>query len=103
MPEPDTPESEPSRGQLAAGVVPTKYWHALPDGRIQCDVCPRYCQLHEGQRGLFFVRANQQRQIVLTTYGRSSGFCVDPSAARAARESSMLRRAHGERPACLCA
>ena len=75
---PGTPEIAPSRGQLAAGVVPTKYWHALPDGRIQCDVCPRYCQLHEGQRGLCFVRANQRHQIVLTTYGRSSGFCVDP-------------------------
>ena len=72
------PESESLRGQLAEGVVPTTYWHALPDGRIQCDVCPRYCQLHEGQRGLCFVRANQRRQIVLTTYGRSSGFCVDP-------------------------
>jgi pyruvate formate lyase activating enzyme len=58
--------------------VPTRYWHKLPDGRIQCDVCPRYCKLREGQRGLCFVRGNQNEQIVLTTYGRSSGFCVDP-------------------------
>ena len=59
-------------------VVPTKYWHALEDGRIQCDLCPRYCKLHEGQRGFCFVRACVDGQIVLTTYGRSSGFCVDP-------------------------
>ena len=59
-------------------VVPTKYWHALEDGRIQCDVCPRACRLHEGQRGLCFVRARENDQIVLTTYGLSSGFCVDP-------------------------
>jgi pyruvate formate lyase activating enzyme len=58
--------------------VPTKYWHVLPDGRVQCDVCPRYCKLHRGQRGLCFVRANADDRIVLTTYGRSSGFCVDP-------------------------
>ncbi len=58
--------------------VPTKYWHARDDGRIQCDVCPRACRLQEGQRGLCFVRARQNDQIVLTTYGRSSGFCVDP-------------------------
>ncbi|BAU49521.1 pyruvate formate lyase-activating protein [Sulfurifustis variabilis] len=58
--------------------VPTTYWHRLPDGRVQCDVCPRYCRLHRGQRGLCFVRANQDDRIVLTTYGRSSGFCVDP-------------------------
>ena len=58
--------------------VPTKYWHKLEDGRIQCDICPRYCKLNEGQRGLCFVRACEGQQIVLTTYGRSSGFCIDP-------------------------
>ena len=58
--------------------VAARYWHALPDGRIQCDMCPRFCKLHEGQRGLCFVRARQGDRMVLTTYGRSSGFCVDP-------------------------
>ena len=59
-------------------IVPTKYWHRLEDGRIQCDLCPRFCKLHEGQRGFCFVRACQDAEIVLTTYGRSSGFCIDP-------------------------
>lgn len=58
--------------------IPTKYWHAIEDGRIQCDLCPRFCKLREGQRGLCFVRAREKDQVVLTTYGRSSGFCVDP-------------------------
>jgi pyruvate formate lyase activating enzyme len=58
--------------------VPGRHWHGLDDGRIQCDVCPRYCKLNEGQRGLCFVRGRQDDRIVLTTYGRSSGFCVDP-------------------------
>ena len=58
--------------------VKTKYWHVLDDGRVQCDVCPRACKLREGQRGLCFVRARDGGEIVLTTYGRSSGFCVDP-------------------------
>jgi len=57
---------------------PTRYWRHLDDGRVQCDVCPRACKLREGQRGLCFVRACQDGEIVLTTYGRSSGFCVDP-------------------------
>ena len=57
---------------------PTRYWHTLDDGRVQCDVCPRYCKLREGQRGLCFVRGNEGGKVVLTTYGRSSGFCVDP-------------------------
>lgn len=59
-------------------VVPTRYWHKCEDGRIQCDVCPRACKLNEGQRGLCFVRGRNNDQIVLATYGRSSGFCVDP-------------------------
>lgn len=58
--------------------VPGRHWHQLDDGRVQCDVCPRFCKLSEGQRGLCFVRGRMNDGIVLTTYGRSSGFCVDP-------------------------
>jgi pyruvate formate lyase activating enzyme len=71
----NTPDT---RTVLATGTVATRYWHTLDDGRVMCDVCPRACKLHEGQQGLCFVRANQDGQIVLTTYGRSSGYCVDP-------------------------
>ncbi len=56
----------------------TKYWHRLPDGRVQCDLCPRECKLKNGQRGLCFVRGAEDDEIVLLTYGRSSGFCIDP-------------------------
>jgi pyruvate formate lyase activating enzyme len=56
----------------------TRHWHALDDGKLQCDVCPRHCQLSEGQRGLCFVRAREGDAVVLTTFGRSSGYCVDP-------------------------
>ena len=60
------------------GLYPAMWWHRLQDDRIQCDLCPRECRLHEGQRGLCFVRGRLGDQMVLTTYGRSSGFCVDP-------------------------
>jgi len=63
---------------MNATTFPTRYWHSLEDGRIQCDVCPRFCKLHEGQQGLCFVRACRDGRIVLTSYGRSSGFCIDP-------------------------
>src|SRR5262247_168326 len=62
----------------AEGVVPGRYFRALEDGRLQCDVCPRRCRLSDGQRGLCFVRARDGPGIVLTTWGRSSGYCVDP-------------------------
>ncbi|GAB2890693.1 AmmeMemoRadiSam system radical SAM enzyme [Uliginosibacterium flavum] len=57
---------------------PARWWHTLPDGRIQCDLCPRDCHLHEGQRGACFVRERVGDAMVLNTYGRSSGFCIDP-------------------------
>ncbi len=63
---------------MSSTTVATKYWHRLEDGRVQCDVCPRACKLREDQRGLCFVRACEDGAVVLTTYGRSSGFCVDP-------------------------
>ncbi len=59
-------------------MYPARYWHLEEDGRLRCDLCPRDCRLKDGQRGLCFVRQRQGDQMVLTTYGRSSGFCVDP-------------------------
>jgi pyruvate formate lyase activating enzyme len=67
---------------MAAFVTESNYrgrwWHPLPDGRLECRLCPRFCKLNEGQRGFCFVRKRLDDQIVLTTYGRSSGFCIDP-------------------------
>ena len=63
---------------MGSSTVATRYWHRTSDGRAQCDVCPRACRLQEGQRGFCFVRMRQGDAVVLTTYGRSSGFCVDP-------------------------
>ena len=63
---------------MPSSIAQTEYWSELDDGRIVCELCPRACKLHEGQRGLCFVRARENDEIVLTTYGRSSGFAVDP-------------------------
>jgi pyruvate formate lyase activating enzyme len=63
---------------ISADTVKTRFWHVLDDGRVQCDACPRFCKLHEGQRGLCFVRQNLDHQVVMTSYGRSSGFAIDP-------------------------
>ena len=57
---------------------PARYWHSLDSGKIQCDLCPRHCKLSDGQRAFCFVRKRQGNEIVLTTYGRSTGFCIDP-------------------------
>jgi pyruvate formate lyase activating enzyme len=67
-----------SRPEESMQQYPARWWHRLPDGRIQCDLCPRDCKLQEGQRGACFVRMREGDRMVLATYGRSSGFCIDP-------------------------
>jgi pyruvate formate lyase activating enzyme len=64
-------------GEVLSG-RPARWWHPIDGDRIQCELCPRDCKLHDGQRAACFVRANKGGQMILTTYGRSSGFCIDP-------------------------
>jgi pyruvate formate lyase activating enzyme len=80
MPATAKSRTDPSRVDHGppGSIARTRYWHRLEDGRVQCDMCPRFCKLGEGQRGLCFVRACAGGEIVLTTWGRSSGFCIDP-------------------------
>src|SRR5580700_8370382 len=66
--------AQPAEGSI----IDTRYWHTLDEDRVQCDVCPRACKLRDGQRGLCFVRGAEASRIKLFSYGRSSGFCVDP-------------------------
>ncbi len=66
------------RKLLAPGVVRGDWHHRLESGKIQCDLCPRHCRLSPGQRGFCFVREERDGDIVLTSYGRASGFCIDP-------------------------
>src|SRR6059036_3027784 len=68
----------PPEGFEADGAKPGGWWHTGEDGRIVCDLCPRACQLPAGARGFCFVRENRDGRMVLGTYGRSTGFCVDP-------------------------
>src|SRR5262245_39914197 len=62
----------------AAGGHEGRWWTPTDDGKLLCQLCPRYCRVGEGQRAFCFVRQNVGGKMVLTTYGRSSGFCIDP-------------------------
>ena len=63
---------------MSEPAFPARWWHLADDGKLQCDLCPRDCRLGDGQRGMCFVRQRQGDAMVLTTYGRSSGFALDP-------------------------
>ena len=75
-----SPQVAPSNPEVGITDTPyiARYWHARADGRVICDLCPRDCALAEGQRALCFVRQNLGGELVLTTYNRSSGLCIDP-------------------------
>ncbi|MFO0869958.1 MAG: AmmeMemoRadiSam system radical SAM enzyme [Pirellulales bacterium] len=61
------------------GTSEAGWWHEDEEhGRIVCDLCPRECHLKPGDRGFCFVRQNIDQRMVLSTYGRSTGFCIDP-------------------------
>ncbi|MFQ3660771.1 MAG: AmmeMemoRadiSam system radical SAM enzyme [Chloroflexaceae bacterium] len=68
----------PKRTFLEPGVIVGEWWHRTDDDRWQCDLCPRGCRLREGQRGFCFIRQARNGVIALTSYGRASGFCIDP-------------------------
>ncbi len=64
--------------RLADGSMAGAWWHAIDSGRVVCNLCPRECSLKPGDRGFCFVRENRDGEIVLSTYGKSTGFCIDP-------------------------
>jgi pyruvate formate lyase activating enzyme len=66
------------REHIEPGVVKADFWHRTESGRIQCDLCPRGCALRSGQRGFCVVREARDEELVLASYGRASGFCIDP-------------------------
>lgn len=58
---------------------PGRWWVPEPDSdKLRCELCPRSCRVGPGQRAFCFVRQNVDGQMVLSTYGRSTGFCLDP-------------------------
>ena len=71
-------DEAPARVELAPFTVRGEFWHPLADGKLQCDLCPRHCRMSEGQKGFCFVREVQDGAVCLTSYGRASGFCLDP-------------------------
>ncbi len=67
-----------AEARLADGSMRGAWWHVTEKERIECLLCPRKCSLKSGDRGFCFVRENRDGQMVLSTYGKSTGFCIDP-------------------------
>lgn len=55
-----------------------KWWKEGKNGKIICTLCPRYCELGEGQKGFCYIRENINGKLYSTGYGRPTGFGLDP-------------------------
>lgn len=55
-----------------------KWWHTTDRGKILCTLCPRYCEIGDGQIGFCFIRQNINGKLYSTGYGRPTGFAIDP-------------------------
>lgn len=53
-------------------------YEALPDKRVQCRLCNHYCVIENGATGFCAVRLNDNGLLRSLSYGKSTGFAVDP-------------------------
>lgn len=55
-----------------------QWWQKSEKGKILCTLCPRYCEIGEGQPGFCYIRQNINGKLYSIGYGRPTGFAVDP-------------------------
>ena len=62
----------------APSVVEARFWEALPNRKIQCQLCPRECTVGDGQRGYCGVRENLDGVFYTLVHSRVCAAHVDP-------------------------
>ncbi len=53
-------------------------YNALDGRKVQCRLCNHYCLIEEGKTGFCAVRLNENGVLRSLSYGKSTGFAVDP-------------------------
>ncbi|HOP09682.1 MAG TPA: AmmeMemoRadiSam system radical SAM enzyme, partial [Candidatus Methanofastidiosa archaeon] len=54
------------------------FWDALPEGRLQCVLCPHNCVIRLGGRGFCRVRRNIEGMLFNESYGAVTAVNMDP-------------------------
>ena len=54
------------------------FYEKMPDGRVQCNLCPRRCVIAEGQRGVCRNRENRNGTLYSIVYGKPCTVTVEP-------------------------
>lgn len=55
-----------------------KFYHALFDGAVQCDLCHHFCRINDGHPGRCRIRTNHQGKLFTINYGRPASLGTDP-------------------------
>jgi pyruvate formate lyase activating enzyme len=54
------------------------YYEALPEGKVQCHLCPHECRIAEDRYGLCNVRVNRDGTLYTEIYGQVTSVAMDP-------------------------
>ncbi len=54
------------------------FYEKLEDGRVICQLCPHYCRIENGKRGICGVRENRQGKLYSLVYGKVVSLAIDP-------------------------
>jgi pyruvate formate lyase activating enzyme len=57
---------------------PAAFFSKLPQNIVQCQLCPRNCEVRDGDRGECGVRENRQGEYYTLVYGNPGAVHVDP-------------------------
>ena len=55
-----------------------KYYSILEDSILQCQLCPHYCTLHDGEEGRCRSRKNIKGKMYATNYAKTISLAFDP-------------------------
>lgn len=67
---------EIKKGLLTPRLSP--YFTPLADKRVRCELCPRYCETGDGERGYCRVRENRDGKYYSLVFGNPCAVNVDP-------------------------
>lgn len=55
-----------------------RFWRKLPDGKVQCTLCPRNCIIAPGKLGFCRARRNEGGELYSLVYGSVVSMAADP-------------------------
>jgi len=54
------------------------FYEPLEDGKVICQLCPHYCRIGGGKRGICGVRENREGKLYSLVYGKVVSSAIDP-------------------------